>query len=359
MSKEEHVRYAIAARRRQELFETRVRATAAEHLERYENTLRALESEGLLQYIPQEARQAQELIGQARRMLATDPAAARTVSMEAGRQMYGLRTYAHEAFRAARQAELEAETHRKVREQAARVGFEQQWQSELSAWADSLARRLAAAPLAELRRSLLQRDTAVTEQELATALQAIRRNADKQAVAVREEGRRKAEDETRQQLLVELARESEAKGTGLEERSVEDLSRLVREQVERADNRAVDEDARREVVRSVSAALRDAGFVVETPRRVAAGGKDEVLIRASRPAGAEATFRVNLEGGMRYEFDGYEGVACRQDMNQVLPELQSVYGIQLSDHRVIWENPDDEDRDARPQPDSQQRSGHE
>lgn len=359
MSKEEHVRYTLAARRRQELFEARVRATAAEHLDRYESTLRGLESEGLLQYIPQEARQAQELIRQARRMLASDPAAARTVSMEAGRQMYGLRTQAHAAFRAARQAEIEAETHRKEREQAARAGFEEQWQSELSAWGDPLARRLAAAPLAELRLSLLQGDKAVTEQELATALQTIRRNADKHAAAVREEGRRKADDEARQQLLAQLARASEANGAGLEERSVEELSQLVREQVERADDRAVDEEARREVVRSVSAALRDAGFVVETPRRVAAGGKDEVLIRAARPAGAEATFRVNLEGGMQYEFDGYEGVACRQDMNQVLPELQSVYGIQLSDHRVIWENPDDEDRDARPQPDNQRRSGHE
>ena len=51
-----------------------------------------------------------------------------------------------------------------------------------------------------------------------------------------------------------------------------------------------------------------------------------------------------------YKFDRYQGSACKKDIATVLPRLQSVYGIQLSNDRVLWENPDDMDADARPQP---------
>jgi hypothetical protein len=38
------------------------------------------------------------------------------------------------------------------------------------------------------------------------------------------------------------------------------------------------------------------------------------------------------------------------DIDAVVPALQEVYGIQLTDEVVAWRNPDDEDATARPQP---------
>jgi hypothetical protein len=35
-------------------------------------------------------------------------------------------------------------------------------------------------------------------------------------------------------------------------------------------------------------------------------------------------------------------------MQKVLPKLSEVYGVNLSDERVLWENPDDEHADAKP-----------
>lgn len=35
-------------------------------------------------------------------------------------------------------------------------------------------------------------------------------------------------------------------------------------------------------------------------------------------------------------------------MAQVLPKLSEIYGVDLSDERVIWENPDDEHAEAKP-----------
>jgi hypothetical protein len=97
-------------------------------------------------------------------------------------------------------------------------------------------------------------------------------------------------------------------------------------------------------------ALEDAGFVTERPKIVREDGADEVVIHGRRPAGAQAVFRVELSGKLNYKFDQYQGSACKKDIATVLPRLQSVYGIQLSNNRVIWENPDDVDADARPQP---------
>jgi hypothetical protein len=75
--------------------------------------------------------------------------------------------------------------------------------------------------------------------------------------------------------------------------------------------------------------------------------EDEVLIRARRPAGAQADFRVNLSGHLSYKFHQYKGKTCEKDVAPVMATLQDAYGISLSDKRVIWVNPDDQDQDAR------------
>lgn len=351
--------YRLRERRRQELFEARVRATTLEHLERHERALRQFEAEDLLQYVPEEARRVTELLARARRLLASDPAAARDASVEAGRHLYGLPAQARGAFRAAKEAELRAEATRHEREQQLREELEQRWRTELSQWEDALVRRLAAPALAKLRRTLLQQADTGSIQALAAGMARVRRDSEAQAQAVREASRKEAEAETRRVLLAQIAPTGAEEQGDLASASTETLARHAGEALQRADEAALAEEARREVVRSVYAALGEAGFVVESPRHIVTDGSDEVLIRATRPAGAEASFRVRLGGDIEYEFDGYEGAACRQDIEQVVPTLQSVYGISLSDHRVIWENPDDRDQDARPWPEAARRSGHE
>ena len=103
-------------------------------------------------------------------------------------------------------------------------------------------------------------------------------------------------------------------------------------------------------MQAVYRALEDAGFVTEKPRLVREGSANEVVILGRRPAGAQALFKVELSGKLNYKFDHYQGSACKKDVDTVLPRLQSIYGIQLSTERVLWENPDDKDSDTKPQP---------
>ena len=106
------------------------------------------------------------------------------------------------------------------------------------------------------------------------------------------------------------------------------------------------EDARREAVRAVIGALEDAGFFVANPRLVSG----DVVVVGTRPSGASATFNLTLDGLLEYDFSGYQGSSCDVDIDAVVPALQEIYGIQLTDETVTWRNPDDEDATARPRP---------
>jgi len=53
---------------------------------------------------------------------------------------------------------------------------------------------------------------------------------------------------------------------------------------------------------------------------------------------------------MEYSFEKYEGATCKKDIDSFLPKLEQVYGIKLSNERVIWENPDKISKDARQSP---------
>lgn len=70
----------------------------------------------------------------------------------------------------------------------------------------------------------------------------------------------------------------------------------------------------------------------------------------TRASGASATFSLSLDGKLEYDFSGYKGSSCDADIDAVVPALQEVYGIQLTEEVVAWRNPDDQDATARPQP---------
>lgn len=75
----------------------------------------------------------------------------------------------------------------------------------------------------------------------------------------------------------------------------------------------------------------EAGFAVMGQTHLTlAGRQDRALIRARRPAGAQADFRVNLSGHLSYKFHwGIKGKRQRKDAAPVMDTLQDAYGIKL------------------------------
>jgi hypothetical protein len=211
-------------------------------------------------------------------------------------------------------------------------------------------------------------ELADTRAELQRRVEAIRAQAAQSAQAWKASKAAQVREES-QQVLIDLHREELARDVdkhpkalqtvldalqamrqqtaGPQPNSDTELQQRLTEAVKAADEAVVDENCRRATVRAVLGALQKAGFVTGTPQRQS-GETDEVVIIARKPAGAEATFRVTVDGGLTYKFDHYEGMKCKADIDQVLPLLQEVYGIELSDKRVLWQNPDRISKSEKP-----------
>ena len=377
MSRADEYRYQIQRQRKQELDRQRVRETTRPFLERYRSVLNEVASQRLDDVIPAEFLELSSELRRMEALLESDPFAARDMSRSLGARIHGLPRFAREQRRSRQEAELAAAEAFRNSQQAEierqlqlRAELEAAWREGLSGWSTPVALNAAFAELQQLRERLLgNAANNMTSAQISAALREVRQryevNAERQLQEMKNRVQREAVTDVltlqREQLEQEANKDGGERAAKLREalahaiglapaEQAEALNQLVQEQ----DEAAVDESQRREVVRAVYQSLQQAGFVVDRPEHLVSEGEDQVLIRARRPAGAQADFRVNLSGHLSYKFHQYKGKTCEKDVAPVMATLQDAYGISLSDKRVIWVNPDDQDQDARPYPDATQ-----
>lgn len=377
MSRADEYRYQVQRQRKQELDRQRVRETTRPFLERYRSVLNEVASQGLGDVIPAEFRELSSELRRMEALLESDPFAARDMSRSLGARFHGLPRFAREQRRSRQEAELAAAEAFRNAQQAEierqlqlRAELEVAWREGLSGWSTPVALNAAFIELQQLRERLLgNAANKMTSAQISAALREVRQRYEEDAERQLQEMKMRVQREAvtdvltlqREQLEQEAnkdgckraakLREALAHAIGLAPaEQAEALNQLVQEQ----DEAAVDESQRREVVRAVYLSLQQAGFVLDRPEHLVSEGEDQVLIRARRPAGAQADFRVNLSGHLSYKFHQYKGKTCEKDVAPVMATLQDAYGISLSDKRVIWVNPDDQDQDARPYPDATQ-----
>ena len=377
MSRADEYRYQIQRQRKQELDRQRVRETTRPFLERYRSVLNEVASQRLDDVIPAEFLELSSELRRMEALLESDPFAARDMSRSLGARIHGLPRFAREQRRSRQEAELAAAEAFRNSQQAEierqlqlRAELEAAWREGLSGWNTPVALNAALAELQQLRERLLgNAANNMTSAQISAALREVRQRYEEDAERQLQEMKMRVQREAvtdvltlqREQLEQEANKDGGKRAAKLREalahaiglapaEQAEALNQLVQEQ----DKAAVDESQRREVVRAVYQSLQQAGFVVDRPEHLVSEGEDQVLIRARRPAGAQADFRVNLSGHLSYKFHQYKGKTCEKDVAPVMATLQDAYGISLSDKRVIWVNPDDQDQDARPYPDATQ-----
>ena len=377
MSRADEYRYQIERQRRHELDRQRVRETTRPFLERYRSVLTDVISQGLDAVVTEELRELNSALDRMETLLDADPFAARDMSRSLGARFHGLPRFAREQRRSRQEAEqaaaeafrkaMQAETERQLQLKAE---LETAWREGLSNWSTPVALNAAFGELQQLRERLLgNAANNMTVAQISAALREVQgryeRNAELQLAEMKNRVQREAEVDVltlqKEQLEQEAnknggeraakLREALTHATGL---ALTEQAKVLNQLLQEQDEAAVDESQRREVVRAVYQSLQQAGFVVDRPKHLTSQGQDEVLIRARRPAGAQADFRVNLSGHFSYKFHQYKGKTCEKDVAPVMATLQDVYGISLSDKRVIWVNPDDQDQDARPYSDATQ-----
>lgn len=131
-----------------------------------------------------------------------------------------------------------------------------------------------------------------------------------------------------------------------ESMSDQELRDELRTESDKVDGAIADETVRREVIKAIYLSLKKTGFIVSEPQLTG----DVVLLRAQKPAGQQAEFKVELDGACAFKFDNYEGQKCKKDIDEVTALLDECYGVKLSNRKVFWSNPDRIQKGSRNNP---------
>ena len=371
--------WEIEAKRRREMYLDRIRTVTAAYADRNRERLNALSTQGLDIFISDEYRNCRESLERVERFLSRDPEQARDENIRLSALMRSLGTHARENRRAAQVAEREAaeaaveaerdaarerlaaerDAHadRISQEQAARNEFLEMIRKAKQSLPGSIARDLCQQDIAALRHELEHCPIKLEELEqtridLKSRLDSVTASARAKAEALRfaeqQDAARSEMSSVLEDALVLYARlsddlahaaikelQSSLANERLTMQTLDDRLAAIRQA---ADDRALKEAGRRHVVGGLLTELRNAGFIVSDPK-LEGGESAAVVIKAQRPSGAQAAFRVNLDG-MTYKFDHYQGQTCLDDADKVLPRLQDIYGIELEEEKVSWRNPD-------------------
>ena len=383
--------WRIEAQRRREMYLDRIRDVTEGYALRNRERLESLVAQGLDTYIAEDYRTCRASLERVERLLSRDPEQARDENIRLSALMRSLGGRARENRRAslaadreaalaavdaerdaARErvaAERDARADMASREQAARYDLLDMIRKARQSLPGAVERDLCQSDLMELSREIELRRFDLDELEqvrldLKGRIASLTANAQSKAEALKLAEQRDEErsemsavledalavytrlsDDLAQSMIRSL--QSSLADERLTIQSLDDSLATIRQD---ADDRALREAARRHVVGGLLRELRNAGFIVSEPK-LEGGEASAVVIKAQRPSGAQAAFRVNLDG-MTYKFDHYQGQACLDDADKVMPRLQDIYGIELEAERISWRNPDMIGKSEKRLPDS-------
>lgn len=109
---------------------------------------------------------------------------------------------------------------------------------------------------------------------------------------------------------------------------------------EEATKEIVGEKVRQKSMKIIMQAIKARGFIVDKSNIKIKRDTNEVVMVALKASGEKAEFRIFLDGKFIYDFRGYEGQACQNDIQPFMKDLEEVYGVKVTNMQEIWSNPD-------------------
>ena len=136
----------------------------------------------------------------------------------------------------------------------------------------------------------------------------------------------------------------EMRSGGVDESTINQViegSSTIDEISRRASAAITDERVRKETLKVIIKSIKARGFIVDTRNNLKIDREKNVLrLVALKASGQRAEFEIQLSGKFMYRFDGYEGQACKKDIEPFMSDLASIYDINVLHEEVIWDNPD-------------------
>jgi len=124
-------------------------------------------------------------------------------------------------------------------------------------------------------------------------------------------------------------------------KALKESCRQAQNRLGQAAQKDFDETVRKEIVQGLLTTLTQRGFVVQPPYL---DGQEKasqtVRLLGKLPSGKMAAFTVHLDGRMDFDFEGFQGRACAQELEKIDTMLHEQFSIQLSENQITWKNPD-------------------
>lgn len=384
MSSYETYNYNLAFRRREELARDRVRNTTKGFYDRYVEIYEQMVAQGFDKVIPNEINMLRRQLNEVRDLLIANPFEARNISLDIGSTIHSLRSLGRTAIR-----EYEMK-HQLQQEQLKRERSVNKSQSlkdyyeMIDIIKDPIVRDFATDDLEKLKNQLLnstgKTDAQMDEmrKQIKNQVQDIVERATQKADKWKQERMREQEQTAQEAVITSIEENLEKEQLTNKEQAaaiLEEISSLrkslmqgaieqstFKEKIVQINNQieeeTIEEDVRKEAVKAVMKSLKAQGFNVGAPQLITTGKGNVVKILAKKVSGKRAECIIDKTGKMSYKFDEYEGMTCLKDIEQFNVDLKEIYGIQLSDKRVLWENPIRISKDAKPiQGDNEMRGG--
>ena len=145
-------------------------------------------------------------------------------------------------------------------------------------------------------------------------------------------------EEKKDEVIAEYKKELKSKGISSEvitsNMTIDEASKAVYQA-------KTDEKVRQETLKIIIKTLRGRGFVIDTKNNLKIDRKSNIVkLVALKASGQKAEFEIHLNGKFMYDFDGYEGQACKKDIEPFMEDLKNIYDIEILHEEVIRENPD-------------------
>jgi len=371
MSQTVDLRWELEQRRRREAYLDRIQGNVETFRHRYQSKFDELINQGLEEFMPQEFAELRSNLNRLARLSSSDPEQARDLSFQVGEQLSRLPRLARSARNEFAERERQQRKELAESRRQASTALTQFIQDIVADITDPIELDFAYEDIRSIQEEYAGRivekgELSTIQSNIKTRMSTTRKLAREKASAWKEDKINESKESAaadlidlyKEQAKVDAKNNPKAMGNllnSLDElrsqvemgTSIHGIQETLTDAIKQADDEVVDETCRRKVVRSIMDSLEETGFVVSKPKR-SKTENDEVIITARKPAGSEASFRVSSNGSMIYKFDHYEGVQCKDDIQRVLPLLKDIYGVNLSQERTLWENPDKISKSAKP-----------
>jgi Sec-independent protein translocase protein TatA/copper chaperone CopZ len=367
MSQSANIVYELARERRRELYLNRIKENTKYYLVQYSEMYEEFRRRCFFDLIPDEMKQLKVDLNSIRELVDVDIEKANQISKDVGDYIYSFKSMAHEVENQEKEISIKRLARQQIENQQKTNEMYKQLDKLLSSIPDPIVRDFAFDLSWDLKEKL-KKSQGFNFEKIQNEFESIfneakkkaekwknnkkqinRKHSVKEKIETQIERIEKSKKENSKEIEKILKNLKQAQ-QNIDNTNITNIEEVISENSKKAEEVVLDERIRRETVRSLYNILNQQGFIVSKPRIDI--NENLVILSAKKPSGNKANCKIKLDGKFSYEFDGYKGMSCNKDIEDMKKQLNEIYGIKLKDEQITWENPKRIYKDADSMPSS-------